>query len=568
MSVNHNSRVLELELSVVQLLCREIDTPRALTVSLLVRHSQWDELLALTIDWRNYDDYRRFSDDYLVTSILQKNPRLPTGINKQEVAISKFFASEAVCKDTNARLLRFAETQECPEPDLVPILLRIQDEITAIIGPFPTKRDLAYCEQNMRFGPGATTSLSGIVTQGKKYSPRTPEVTSRLLPFRTFCFPDLWKQSVRDIRVSDFSKLTTVPKNAKTDRVICIEPDLNIFVQLGIGAVIRHKLLRSGLDLSSQEVNQDLARRASTESLVTIDLSAASDSISRELIWTLVPWAWADLLHFARVDKTRVNGEVVELEKWSSMGNGYTFELETLIFLATCRAVCKFLGLSTDKVSVYGDDIIVPVDAEEVLVRTLNFLGFSVNREKSFGKGRFHESCGADFFDGQNVRPIYFRSEHHDFETICYLYANSLRRWAHRRNNGESCDVRLLPGWLRCFSAVKPHLRFLIPEGFGDVGFTADFDRARPSINRELKARGWSGYNFRYRSCRAVERVISDEGSYLYALHRGGTEFRSGTESLRGRFRPATTKSGYVLTWPSLGPWSDAHRYYRLVSSY
>jgi hypothetical protein len=54
------------------------------------------------------------------------------------------------------------------------------------------------------------------------------------------------------LELRNSSKVRVVPKNAKTDRTICIEPDLNIFVQLGIGAVIRERLKAYGLDLNTQ----------------------------------------------------------------------------------------------------------------------------------------------------------------------------------------------------------------------------------------------------------------------------------------------------------------------------
>lgn len=554
MSVNHESRVLTLELRVVETMCKNINTPRALAVALLIQYKEWGQLVSLEIDWRHYDNHEAFALDYLVTTCLSKNPRLPLNVDRRGVAIAKFRAAEENCHQTNLRIEKFFDDPTTVESDICSVLVKTQAFIQNILGPFPTRKDLDYMEQNMKFGPGATTSVSGVVTQGKKYSLRTPEVTSRLLPFRTFCFPDLWKRNVPDIAIRESSKLAVVPKNAKTDRVICIEPDLNIFVQLGTGALLKQKLLRAGLDLSTQETNQKLAQQAHVLDLATVDLSAASDSISRQAVWLLLPPAWCDLLHLSRVDSTEIDGEVIPLHKWSSMGNGYTFELETLIFFALAKVCAQESGRS-DLVTAYGDDIIIPSESMDILVRALNFLGFSVNREKTFGKGRFHESCGADYFDGHNVRPVFFRSQHHDYETICYLYANNLRRYAGRLYDGHACDRRLLPAWLRCFTAVEPSRRYLIPEGTGDQGFIESFDRATPSIIYDCRRRGWAGYEFRIRSIVSKEAVIDQEGAYVSFLNGNISDFTRGRESLRGRYRPPTTELGYVLTWPNLGPW-------------
>lgn len=555
MNVSHKSKVLTLELKIVNKLCKEFNTPRSLAVALLIQNNEWGQLLDLSCDHRNYLDYQSFQIDYQVTSMLQKNPRLPTLINKRDVAIAKFLAAEEACKATNIRLESFYKNPHLVDPELNSVLIRSQIEIQKILGPFPTRKDLEYAEHKMTFGNGATTSVSGIVTHGRKYSKRTLNVTSRLLPFRTYAFPDLWAANGADISIRESSKLAVVPKNAKTDRVICIEPDLNIFVQLGIGALLKRKLLRSGLDLTTQDRNRELASRAYKDDLCTVDLSSASDTISREAVWYLLPPTWADLLYLARVDTTSINGVDHNLNKWSSMGNGYTFELETIIFYGISLAVCKHLNLPVDNVTTYGDDIIVPADAFELLQRTLNFLGFNVNSDKTFGKGSFHESCGADFFLGHNVRPFYLRTEHHDFETICYLYANNLRRWAHRYNNDGSADSRFLPAWLYCFTAVKPSHRHLIPEGVGDTGFIESRDRSKHAILYYSRRKGWEGFNYHYRQLKSISRVIDPVGSYLSFLNGKTTDFARGLESLRGRFNPPKTKIGYSLEWPNLGDW-------------
>jgi hypothetical protein len=357
----------------------------------------------------------------------------------------------------------------------------------------------------------------------------------------------MWAREGVDGVIHRSSKLTTVPKSAKTDRVICIEPDLNIYVQLGTGALIREKLRRSGLDLGTQSNNQRAASTAHITGLCTMDLSSASDLISYMAVKVLVPEDWQQLLLFSRVDSTTLpDGSIHQLEKWSSMGNGYTFELETLIFYCLLLAVQEVDGFAGTTLA-YGDDLIFPSRHLDAVTKALNFLGFRVNAKKTFGKGSFFESCGSDWFNGKNVRPIFFRSESHDYQTVCYTYANGLRRWAHRRNGGGSCDSRILPAWLHCFRAVQRHDQFCIPEGFGEVGFTADFDFAKPGYVNGL-------YTFRYRALRPYECVVDLGGAYLHSLTTP-TDFGMGVEALRGRFGPPQRARGQVLAWPNLGPW-------------
>ena len=72
----------------------------------------------------------------------------------------------------------------------------------------------------------------------------------------------------------------------------------------------------------------------------------------------------------------------------SSMGNGFTFELMSLILLG----VTRFYSANS---SVFGDDIIVPLDVAPEVVEAITGLGFLVNKRKSFFDGITRESCGA-----------------------------------------------------------------------------------------------------------------------------------------------------------------------------
>jgi len=103
-----------------------------------------------------------------------------------------------------------------------------------------------------------------------------------------------------------------------------------------------------------------------------------------------------------------------------------TNELETLLFLALARATCQYLEVTSNDVSVYGDDIIIPVEAVPLFTEVLAYSGFTVNQEKSFSVGPFRESCGSDFFLGVDVRPVFIRRELSAYTWILLL--NGLTR--------------------------------------------------------------------------------------------------------------------------------------------
>ncbi len=225
--------------------------------------------------------------------------------------------------------------------------------------------------------------------------------------------------------------LFTVPKNSEIDRVACKEPEVNMWLQKGVGDHIRMKLKERGINLDDQRRNQKLARIGSKDgTLATLDLSSASDLISIGLVVTLLPPEWFVLLNDLRSETTRIGNELHELHMFSSMGNGFTFELESLLFWCICRSINFHLGVR-GTVSVYGDDLITPTKAAKVYGRIFSFFGFIVNPKKSFWRGRFRESCGAHWYAGTNVTPFYVKEPiAHQSRLIHFL--NRLRAWGSR----------------------------------------------------------------------------------------------------------------------------------------
>ena len=73
----------------------------------------------------------------------------------------------------------------------------------------------------------------------------------------------------------------------------------------------------------------------------------------------------------------------------SPMGNGFTFELETLLFYALTMAVCGKGNFV--RVSVYGDDIICPTEHAQAVTSILVEAGFQLNLGKSFSSGPFQK---------------------------------------------------------------------------------------------------------------------------------------------------------------------------------
>jgi len=217
-----------------------------------------------------------------------------------------------------------------------------------------------------------------------------------------------------------------------------------MFFQKGIGSVIE-KVLKSdfSIDLSTQpDVNRKLARKGSIDqSFGTIDLKSASDSISLRLLRLILPPYLLRRIEECRSPFVELpNGELVELHMVSSMGNGFTFPLQTLLFTVIVKAVYRTLGIAFERnkehlngtepgnFGVFGDDIIVRKDAYCVVVKALRLFGFVVNDDKSFNCGPFRESCGGDFWCGHDVRGVYLKTLACDADV--YSIINRLMRWS------------------------------------------------------------------------------------------------------------------------------------------
>lgn len=263
--------------------------------------------------------------------------------------------------------------------------------------------------------------------------------------------------SCKGPKLVDGNRLSLVPKNIDISRTICTEPTLNMWYQLGLGNIVREHL-RSffGIDLRFvADVNRHMARLGSMDpdgpkSFSTIDLESASDSISLTLVDELFPQWFSSILKYLRSPVSRLpDGSALPLNMVSTMGNGFTFPLQTLLFSAVVSAVYKQQGIPLARVdgekpnwSVFGDDIIVRSDTYDRVVHVLGLLGFRVNAEKSFNKGPFRESCGCDFFKGHMVRGVYLK--HLSTSQDTYVAFNKLVRWSARNQISLDCTLQYL----------------------------------------------------------------------------------------------------------------------------
>lgn len=388
-------------------LCEEYNTTYALMASLLLRNSDRGFVEQLTMPQPcHYLHAYEFRKDYQIYNYLRKYVGLKSGVDTKQVALSKWHEAEELCAVTNSKLKSGVYLGYKTES----AILRARLRIARVLGEFSYDKVLMKCGM----GPGATFDIRRRSRPGIKFSlPISVTGSARHLA-KAWLEHDLhWFSSGTGVipdgsysvlncnfTIVEGNKLTTVPKNSSTDRVICIEPTFNLFLQKGVGSYLRLMLKKFGVDLDDQSRNQRLARLAYDLGLATIDLSSASDTISGELVKALLPLDWWLYLDMIRSRRTRSESEWIDNKKFSSMGNGFTFELESLIFWALCPE-----GV-TDH-AVYGDDIICNQSKADEYIEVLEQCGFVINKAKSFTSGPFFESCGKHYFRGSDVSPCF-----------------------------------------------------------------------------------------------------------------------------------------------------------------
>lgn len=429
------------------------------------------------------------------------------------------------------------------------------------------------------FGPGSAQVFTYTNKEGNRVAFKTKERLWKLAHadnLTKFQSPSKWIVPNRTFQPSAFFEnnlaeyisercdgeeeqcdiISCVPKNNEKFRTIGIGSVIGVAAQHVIGDYIRTCLVRYGVDL------KDLAMRhrefayigSITGQYSTLDFSQASDSISFGLVqllfnntkssdkvrqlYELMCQCRARSFVIADPEGHYSLAEKQRYEKFSPMGNCFTFELESLIFMAIGCAIQKRLGFlrflreykgrwyfgCVDPTS-FGDDLILTIGrltkAELAHVKCwLGYFGLLLNDEKSYCRGEgFRESCGADFCQGRFVRGFYFQ-----------------------QSELSVLDVIRLLNFFHCYHSVSyrelmtyPVLRKIVREyrldtycvGLDKVSRLLDVYKIIPNcflITNDFPPTG------RYFAVRDIlgKRLISKSASYLYIYPRCDEADRKG----------------------------------------
>lgn len=302
---------------------------------------------------------------------------------------------------------------------------------------FSSVEQPGYIEDNFspRPGPGATNTALHHYERFSPHNLRDVEMEKLIYDWfyvnHTYLHDDhknisnRWKDGYHACK----SRFKFVHKTLGKPRGICIEENEMQYMQQGLKALLynlieRHPVTTGRINFSSQGINQKLALEASaTRDYCTIDMSEASDRISRELVNHLFKYT-PTLLSYLNTLSTKIitmpKGDI-NCNKFSPMGSGICFPVMSIVHWSLIRAMIYLSVLPDTYMNdfyVYGDDLIVPNEAFEVVTTLLPRFGMKINVNKSFSKSFFRESCGVDALRGVKVTPVYFKYIPRDHQTV------------------------------------------------------------------------------------------------------------------------------------------------------
>lgn len=441
---------------------RDLDTPLCHKLLELWDRGEWDQIMRMRVSPRDYLCSEEYFRDAQAIALIRKLPVKIGGVDPEEAALQKMWQAEKVCYVTNRR---FEQLLDHMGPFTTPQDARVlaaceiaKKHFRRLVGPLPD-----WDKIHPRFGPGAVVeTVKGRVSPLDKISVRPTTYPAAQFLEQDWAFT-AWSRSLgydSSPVVIRGERFSTVPKDWDINRTIGIGASLPVYYQLGVGSYLRRRLKHFGIDLEASQARHrqvacDASRRGDS---ATVDLVSASDRIARNVVRYFCTPEWFTFLDCLRAAHLQVRGRWYRLERFSSMGNGFTFELMTAMLLAISMTAVELSGLTAVpgvNTFVYGDDIIVPKEAYTLLIAMLKYFGHEPNEKKSFGDGPFRESCGGDFWCGEVVRPFFqkeFPREPHEWIAV----ANGLRRAAMHRW-GDLGPLRR--AWFRALDRLPVNIR-------------------------------------------------------------------------------------------------------------
>lgn len=317
----------------------------------------------------------------------------------------------------SARVSASGRPQLRSRPDL---LYEMRALISSVLGDTPELSQLMG-----HHGPGAV--YDHAKDEGKWKFDTT---TWALLPYGgsdLFHFSNRhWLTTPHELSLQRYwhSRACAVPKDFRGPRYIAIEQKELQFLQQALKEWLYHHVpfrTHHQVQFERQDVHRAWLFQPEAASL---DLSDASDYVSRRLVWTLFPEPWRKLLFSLRSTFVVLpSGHVAPIRSFALMGSALCFPVEALVHWACAKLSCSRF------VSVYGDDIIVERRAVPQVLENLETCGLRPNYNKTCYRTRFRESCGLDLWADTDCTIQYIRRLPSSVSTALSLVAPQQELW-------------------------------------------------------------------------------------------------------------------------------------------
>lgn len=279
-------------------------------------------------------------------------------------------------------------------------ILGMRDILKYLVAP------ISWEDLSGRFGPG---SSSDVKSNHDKFlnaplKVGLPGILEMLhLPRNDTLFGGSLDRPLRSFFQYGITKIAEVPKSLKSTRVVSSEPANSMFCQLAINDELERMLNTIYSDIISLDDADQHSRHLWWKGYTSIDLSDASDHVSRRLVFQILP-QWREYLFSSRSTFAKFpDGTICPLRTFAPMGAGHCFSVLTTVVLAICRYAAR------RRVFVYGDDIICHVTDYHAIVDLLTRSGLVVNQQKSCPLGIYREACGLEILHNLNVTPLLMR---------------------------------------------------------------------------------------------------------------------------------------------------------------
>jgi len=292
--------------------------------------------------------------------------------------------------------------------------------------PELTRIDLAhvFTRNRPRFGPGAFMGSERIKhSQLKHYEVAKKSPLCRVYPNTLQGHEGYFKPYpsapvvVNRDNIKRQCEIRFVPKDSRGPRTISKEEMGAIQGQMAVNDFLTqyYEYKSAGRILfSDQTVHQELARKSSIDrAQATLDLKEATDRLRFSVVSAITQNSplYRECSRKLRAESYSCDKGIFPLKKYANMGSGLCFPTIGMIgYVAAVTSLSEYRSRPSkeddESVFIYGDDIICRARDYNRVVRGLERIGLKVNLDKSFVRGHFRESCGADYYNGVSVTPI------------------------------------------------------------------------------------------------------------------------------------------------------------------